>query len=154
MRGSDVLSRYILPLRIIPEAGQVPANSAHPSIKQLCDVLHDNEPGSKLANKTGELGPQAAAGSFRDSRALAGGTDVLTGESAADDINGNSVCPEPIGSELLNVSIDRNLGPVLAENAAAELIDLAERDGLEPARAFQAEVESADAREKREHLEF
>jgi hypothetical protein len=43
---------------------------------------------------------------------------------------------------------------VLAEDALRERLDLAERDGLEPARAFQAEVEPADAREKREHLEL
>jgi hypothetical protein len=33
---------------------------------------------------------------------------------------------------------------MLSQHAPAERIDLAERDGLEPARPFQAKVEAAD----------
>jgi len=44
-------SRYAMPLRIIPERGQVSENVSKPPTKQCCDVFHDDEAGSYLANK-------------------------------------------------------------------------------------------------------
>jgi hypothetical protein len=35
-----------VPLRVIPERGKIPENCFHPSMKQRCDVLHDDVAGS------------------------------------------------------------------------------------------------------------
>lgn len=48
-----------MPLRIKPERGQGSENIAHPSIKQRCDVLHDNESWSHFANDSREFIPEA-----------------------------------------------------------------------------------------------
>jgi hypothetical protein len=50
-------SWYAMPFRIKPERGQGPENDAEPSMKQICDVLHDDEEGSNFANKSGVLRP-------------------------------------------------------------------------------------------------
>ena len=39
-------SWYAVPLRIIPERGQVPENSSESFIKESCDVLHEDVGGS------------------------------------------------------------------------------------------------------------
>src|SRR5207248_2146883 len=50
VRGANGGSRYAVPLRIIPDLGQVPENPSKPSApfsaKQICDVFHDREGGS------------------------------------------------------------------------------------------------------------
>jgi len=38
--------RYNFPLRIVPERGQVSENCVNPSIKEVCDVFHDDVAGS------------------------------------------------------------------------------------------------------------
>jgi hypothetical protein len=48
-----------LPLRIIPELGQVPENGIHPSNKQPRDVFHDNVAGSEIANGSSVLTPES-----------------------------------------------------------------------------------------------
>src|ERR1700730_3609166 len=60
MRGANVSSGYALPFRVIPERGQVSENGVKPSSKQCCDVFHDDETGSKLANQSGVFNPEAA----------------------------------------------------------------------------------------------
>lgn len=57
VRRANGGSRYAMPLRVIPERGQVSENLAVPSTKQSCDVLHDDVPRSNLANDSGELDP-------------------------------------------------------------------------------------------------
>ena len=57
VRGTNGGSRYAMPLRIVPERGHVSENRCKPSTKQRCDVLHDDEARSKLANQSGVLAP-------------------------------------------------------------------------------------------------
>jgi len=57
VRGANGGSWYAMPLRIIPERGQVSENVAKPSTKQRCDVLHDDVAGTKFANETGIFRP-------------------------------------------------------------------------------------------------
>jgi hypothetical protein len=57
MRGANVTSLYAMPFRVIPERGQVSEYVAKPSMAQICDVLHDDERWSKLANKAGVITP-------------------------------------------------------------------------------------------------
>ena len=55
VRGANGASWNAVPLRVIPERGQVSENSSEPPSKESCDVLHEDVPGSKLANETGVL---------------------------------------------------------------------------------------------------
>lgn len=145
-------SRYAVPLRIIPDLGQVSENLVEPSTKQSCDVLHDDVARSYLANKSGVFAPETAALAFNASTSSRR-ADVLTGEASDDNVHGNSVCSKLLSGEFSNVSINRNLGPMLVKDANGEGLDLAERDGLEPARPLKAEVEAADASEQGKNLE-
>jgi hypothetical protein len=62
VRGADGRCRNAVPLRVIPERGQVPENLAERSAivdsQEVSDVLHEDEAGSKLANGSRELGPE------------------------------------------------------------------------------------------------
>src|ERR1700740_824397 len=135
-------SRYAVPLRIIPERGQVSENVSEPSMKQVCDVLHDDEARSKFANKASVMRPEAAA-LTSEPHALSRTTDVLARETPADDIDSNSVCGELSAGEVSNVMVAGNLGPVLRQCLACEWFDLAERDRLEPASPRKAQVKPA-----------
>ena len=85
VRGANVGSRYAMPLRIIPERGQVSENVCKPPPKQSCDVFHDDVARSYLANEPSIFAPEA--GSFSgQSGTFPGVTKVLTGEPAAYDI--------------------------------------------------------------------
>jgi hypothetical protein len=75
----------------------------------------------------------------------------LTGEAPADDVGNNSVCAEPLGGELADISINRNPGPILAQDALAKVIDLAKRRCPE-ASPFQTNIEAADASEEGEDV--
>jgi hypothetical protein len=159
MRGVNGRSRYAMPLRVIPDRGQVSENAAKPkawpvlgAIKQVCDVLHDEEAGSKLASQSGKLRPKAAALAI-NSGFLPGARDVLAWEPAADDIDGNSIGSKAACGEGSDVIVAGDLWPVLRQDAAAERFDLAEGDGLEPARALQPEAEAANPREEVQHVE-
>lgn len=57
MRRTNGGSRYAVPLRVIPERGQIAEYVSMPSTKQCCDVLHEHVPGSNVANDAGELAP-------------------------------------------------------------------------------------------------
>jgi hypothetical protein len=145
-------SRYVVPFCIIPAFGQVSENSAKPpasfftwASKQVCDVLHDDVSRSKFANKTGDLAPQSAAGAISNSGPLSRNADVLAGEPACDDIDGNSIGSKSFCGKLAHVSVARDIGPVLGEDFARELFDFAEGDGFEAARSFKAKGKSSNA---------
>ena len=108
VRGADVGRSYAIPFRIVPEKGQVSENNSKPSTSERCDVLHDDDFGSKLANESGILPPQARSFTL-DASARAGKADVLAGEPAADGANPNSVCGQSFSREGADVVI--NLHP-------------------------------------------
>jgi hypothetical protein len=60
VRGTDRGSRYNFPLRVIPEAGKVAENFVKAFGAEAANVLTHDVGGSKVANKTGELGPEVA----------------------------------------------------------------------------------------------
>jgi hypothetical protein len=76
--------------------------------------------------------------------AFACGADVLAGETAADDIHGNSVCLQSFRSERTNVIVAGHLRPMLRQDTAGEGLDLAEGHRLHPG-ALQAEAEATNA---------
>ena len=139
-----------MPLRIIPDRGQVSENAVQPSTKQRCDVLHDYVAGSKFANKSGVFSPKAAACAV-DAGPFAGRADVLAGESSADDVNPNSICSQAFGGKGSNVLVAGDAWPMLFEDGAAERLDFTERDGSHSG-SFEPEAESADAAEKVEDI--
>jgi len=152
VRGANGGSWYSVPLRIIPERGKVSENSAKPPSKQSCDVLHDDESGSYLANDASVLEPEPR--SFAgEASALSRRADVLAWEPAADDVCGNSIPSKSVGTEFSDIFIDGHLRPMLAEDFAAEWLDLAERDGFKSAGPFQAQRETANSAKQVENLE-
>ena len=85
-------------------------------------------------------------------RAFACERDVLAWEPPDNDINGNSIGSKPVCGEFANVMVARHLWPVFRQHAAGEFLDLAERDGLETASAFQPKREAADTAEEIEDI--
>jgi hypothetical protein len=153
MRRTNGGCGYAIPFSTIPERGQVSENSAHSVSKQRCDVFHDDEGGSYFANESRIFCPEAAPRPFNSS-ATTSDADVLTGETATDNVNGNSVCSESLGGEFPDIFIARHLGPVFRQHPPAEWVDLAEGNGLETARTLQAKVEPANSCEQGKGAEF
>lgn len=158
--STDSGRRYAVPFRVIPDLGQVSENSTEPSSgsfagasKKTSDVLHKEEPGLYLANETNHFGPESASRTFKPGTTTSDGK-VLAREATGNDIDCDSIGSEPSCSEGSHIVIDRHLGPVFRKDAAREFLNLAERDGLEPARALQAKAEATDAAEQIEKLEL
>jgi hypothetical protein len=142
VRGANGRRWNAVPLRVIPERGQVPENSAKPPSKEICDVLHEDVAGSKLANQAGVLAPKTRPLAF-DPRSSAGDAEVLAGEAAAEHIDGFDIC----ASELSHVGVARHAGPMPLKDAAGVGVGFAvPRDSH--ACPFEAELPSADAAEK------
>jgi hypothetical protein len=55
--GTNIGSAYAVPFCIVPERGQVSENVCQSSMKQRCDVLHDDVARSYFANNSGVLFP-------------------------------------------------------------------------------------------------
>jgi hypothetical protein len=136
---------YAVPLRVIPERGQVPENGSDASPEKRGDILHDDVAGAKLANETGVLDPEAAA-LTREPRAFASNGDILAGEAAANNVN----CSDIRALQLSNVTMDGDMRPVLCQHAARVFFNLAERDRGH-SRALKPEAESANAAEEVQH---
>lgn len=144
MAGAKGGSWYAMPLRIIPERGQGSENGIQPSRKQRADVLQDNKSRSQVANKTGDLIEKTTSLAC-ESGALPCKTDVLAWETARNDIDGNSIGSKSLGCEFAHVAIAGDVWPVLCEDTTGELLNFAERDGLETARPFKTQRKAADA---------
>jgi hypothetical protein len=150
VRCPELSSRQARPLRVIPCFGQVSENSSDrasvPALPLTGEegghVLHDDVSGSKLANDPGELRPKTRAGAVEPG-AFAGAAEVLTGEPAADEIDG----VELAGSDLSHVLEPGGVGEVLGEDGSAVgvLLDL---PGDAHPGALEAELEPADAGEE------
>lgn len=143
MGRANVGRRYAIPLRIVPERGQATEDDVEPAREDGFDVFHDNELGSKLANKSKVFEPQSASFSGEPG-AKAGEADVLAGESSADGVHGNSICSQAVGREGAHVVVDRDAGPSLVEDSTAVGGDFAERDGSHSG-ALKAEAESSNS---------
>jgi hypothetical protein len=70
----------------------------------------------------------------------------LARESAADDIDGDSIISQSSCCEGANVVIDGYFRPMFFQYGVAIFVLFAERHGLHPC-AFQSQTESADATE-------
>src|SRR5688572_20428858 len=85
--GTKGSSRYAVPNRVVPAIGQVSENSSKSPVKQSWNVFHEHVSGSKVANDSSELRPQAAPLAIEAGVVGIGGADVLTGEPAGDEID-------------------------------------------------------------------
>lgn len=153
LSGTSVGSRYAVPFRIIPERGQVSENSANSPSKQCCDVLHDDDPWSKLANQSGELGPQSASCASK-TRSTACEANILAGKSSNDCIRLNPVCSQSIGGKRSNIVIKRNSRETRREGGLGFTIELTQSYRLKTARALQPQVKATDPREERKDTQF
>jgi hypothetical protein len=108
------------------------------------DVLGDDDTRLKFSDEPGHLWPHVDSDTPPTRRTR----EWLAREPAADGVNGNSIGSKSICGEVADVMVAGHLRPVLGEDAAWELFDLAERDGLEPAGALQTERKAADAAEQ------
>ena len=90
VRRSNVGRSKHAPFRIEPHAGQAPENDVNASNKQGSDVLHEDEPGSHLANDPHVLAPEPGPRAIDDAGSRSGAADVLAGESANDEIHAST----------------------------------------------------------------
>jgi hypothetical protein len=162
VRGTNGCRWYAVPLRVIPDRGQVSENSLKPPSKQSCDVLHDDVSRSKLANQSCVLGPKTRTLALNPDGVDIGAADVLAGEATAENVDGSD--PVPIDSVALFVNVPEadsahvmeslGVGEVPLEDSPAELglLDLPERSH---SCSLEAEIEAANAGEEasdREHV--
>jgi hypothetical protein len=131
----------------VPEFFQVREHPVCASSAESRYVLSDDVNGLQFLDKPGKLSPETRPTTL-DTGTFAREADVLTGEPAADDIHGNSICAEPGGGEFSNVIVAGDLRPVPRQHPPAERVDLAERLRLEATRPFEAEVKTADTRKE------
>lgn len=140
--STDFCGRKREGTRSVSEVAQLAPHRGQPGALAVRDVLDDDDRRPDFFGDAVELEPEptSVAG---ETGLLAGGADVLAGETSAEEIDGGKrpSCRDVI--EPLNV------GPVLGEDAAAELVlldlpeDRAQPGGLEP------ELETADTGEER-----
>lgn len=146
VRGESGASRNAVPPQIEPERGQLSENGSKSPNKESCDVFQDNELRSNLANEPGEFKEKAGPFSIQTG-AVTGEADVLAGEAAADESSSDPVGLESLSGEGFDVVIDRNSGPVMGQQVAADGFLLAEGHG-DHARGLEPNGEAADAAER------
>jgi hypothetical protein len=83
VRASNVGRFEATPFRTVPEVGQRPENGVESASGEGGDVLHEDDVWSHVANDVSHDEPEPAALAV-EAGALAGVTDVLTGEAAND----------------------------------------------------------------------
>jgi hypothetical protein len=137
----------------IRERGKVSENVDESSSAKSPHVFHEDVARSKLANETRKLSPQSRLLTFQTGT-LAGERDVGAGEASADDVGLDSIGSKPGSVKFSDIVVDRHVGPVLAQDAPAELVDLAEGHRLEPAGALKSQAEAAQATEQVQNLEL
>jgi len=116
----------------------------HRAIKSR-HVLANDPPRANLGNEAAEVGPQVAL--VVCALALAGNAVRLARESSDDGVNhGKVAC-----GECSDIVVPRHVGPVFGEHFERERLALNLRGALPPG-ALKAEVEAADAGEKRKEL--
>jgi hypothetical protein len=140
VRGTTRCRRNNLPLRVVPHLGQSRDDNVESSLDESGDVLHEDVAGSKVANNSGELGPEPARVFLRET--LAGEGDGLAGEASADEVDSLCDCVD-----VVDVFVQLHVGPVMSEDGATVGVDLALPSHLHP-RTLESEVESTDPTEE------
>ena len=89
VRRADLLRSEQIPFRIVPAFGQVAEDTVESSRSESCDVFHENEAGSYLANDSRVLGPETRPLSV-ETGSGSRKADVLAREAARDEIHDSS----------------------------------------------------------------
>jgi hypothetical protein len=107
--------------------------------KEAWHVLSKYVSGSKLPNQAGELKPKARASAFNPCP-LSGLAEVLTGETASDEVNGF----EFGFGEVPDIRVLGDSWPAPFESPAAPVIDFDLPPALKPG-AVEAKIDAADS---------
>jgi len=91
VRGADGRRRYAVPLRVIPERGQVSEYLSESKTKVAWHVLQERVAWSKYAKALGEEGPEVSR--IVASGSLAGDTEGLAGVSSDHNVGSVHGCP-------------------------------------------------------------
>jgi hypothetical protein len=108
-----------MPFRVIPDLGQRPENSFHPSSKQRCHVLQHNNSWLELSNHANGFKEQSASFAIK-SCPCSGVGNILTGEPSTDDID----TPIAFRRESFYIVPTSHVWPVLGENSLAVGVNL------------------------------
>ena len=100
MWSAKVVRSQHVPLRIVPVRVQVTEDSVESPNNEVWAVFHEHEFWSYLANNPRHVGPEPGA-LARDAGSLSGRTDVLAGESSADDVDMSSPWTAVEGSDVV-----------------------------------------------------
>lgn len=147
VRRSNVGCAETIPLRIVPERGQVTEHFGEvPSAARRHEprhVLHEDEARSKQINDPSILAPERRA-LAAESCSLSGEGYVLAGESPADHIDGGE-----FASDGAHVVISNSVGPVLREHGAAERLSFDLPNNATSRGVLDAQLQSTNPREQR-----
>jgi hypothetical protein len=124
MRRAELCRREHSPFRIKPASGQVCENLSHSSIKQRCDVLHDHEVWSNVANDPEHLRPQSRARAL-DASAEPCITNVLAWEAPPNNVNVSAVLSDKFSGKCSHIVMSPSIGPVFRQHSPAEGVNLA-----------------------------
>jgi hypothetical protein len=141
--GSANGSRWdTIPLRIIPERGQVPENAVESVVSECGHVFHEDEAGSNFANDAGKVRPEARPRPF-DARLPASVADVLAGEPATDEVGASW-----LGVEVSDIWGAGDSRPMACKDSPGVGVGFTLPNGVPEPGLFQAEFEAADAAEE------
>lgn len=112
---------------------------------QVRNVLSDDPIWSAFSDEPGKLAPKPAALAV-DAGAAARLRNILAGEAAGDEIDGNSIGSKALRGKAADVGKDWRIGPVMGEDSSAEVVGFAECSRSHPG-SFKAEAESANSAE-------
>ena len=135
VRGAKGGSGYNLPLRIIPDLGQVAEDDVDTQGKQPPDIFDDDVFRAYFADEPCVFEPQAAARTFFDSCTETSRAYILTRKTAAEHVHGRQF----IAFQLFDVLIYGNARPVFRENRPAERVDFA-KPLMSESRPLKAEI--------------
>jgi hypothetical protein len=146
--GSDGTSRNNKRPRGVAETFQVSENIVECQRDDSSNVLANDPSGSRECNDFAHRRPEVAVVRMRS--LLSRGTERLAGKATTDEVDST----EPTQSICVNcadVFEAGDVGPVLSEHGATELVSLAEGDGAHSC-SFESEAETADAAEEVEDI--
>ena len=138
MGGAEVARGEHVPLRIVPETGQVSEYSPEPHGKVPADVLQQDVSWSNVANGAGDSRPEVAL--VVESSTLARDAERLARVACCEHVDGLDFGP------VLDicVSINRVVRPVLSQHGLTEWLKVAVPHGLHSS-ALEAELPASDA---------
>lgn len=146
MRSTDVDRAEAIPFRIVPETGQIPEKVSErgPSVdsKEVWDVLHEDESGSKNTDEAREGRPEPPLVVLRS--LPSGSRDGLAREASDDGVDGL----EGSGVDEVDVSVTRNVREPAREYRTRVLVPL-DLPPAAPPGALEPEVDPSDPGEER-----